>query len=161
MLLPDGSEATRVAVRHPGAATVLPLFEEKSLLLVRQYRYALGCHTLELPAGKIDAGEQPLETAKRELVEETGHSASRWRQISRMHSSTGFTDEVLAVFLATGLEGGRPSPDDGEFVRAERLAVREAFDLQDAGKITEARTQYALMWLRWRMSRGRWPGYIR
>ncbi|MCY4325372.1 MAG: NUDIX hydrolase [Betaproteobacteria bacterium] len=147
----NGKEATRYVLRHCGAAAVLARFEDDSLLLVRQFRYALGRHTLEIPAGKIDAGDEPLATAQRELREETGYVADDWQQIMHCHSSTGFTDETLTVFDACGLRlEGPPAPDEHEHLQVVRISLADAWKLKQAGEITEARTLYALLWLRCR-----------
>ena len=147
--LHNGKETVRYVVRHCGAAAVVAQFEDDSLLLVRQFRYAVGRHTLEIPAGKIDAGSDPLATARRELREETGYAADDWRQIMHCHSSTGFTDEVLTVFHASGLRlAGSPAPDEHEHLQVVRIGLEEAWKLKQQGEITEARTLYALLWLR-------------
>ncbi len=147
--LHDGTEAERHVVRHCGAAAVLPQFEDGSVLLVRQFRYALGAHTLEIPAGKIDGSDEPLATAQRELLEETGYAAEHWKGIGHFHSSTGFTDELLTVFHASGLRmAGAPRPEEGEHVESVRLPLEDVWQLKLNGEITEARTQYALLWLR-------------
>ena len=149
--LHNGREAVRYVVRHCGAAAVVPQFDDGSLLLVHQFRYALGCHTLEIPAGKIDADAGALATARRELREETGYAADDWRQIMRCHSSTGFTDEMLTVFHASGLRRqGPPEPDEHEHMQVVRIGLDEAWKLGQSGQITETRTLYALLWLRCR-----------
>lgn len=139
--LPDGSEAVREYARHPGAVVILPLLESGELLFERQFRYPLARSFLELPAGKIDPGEAPAETAVRELREETGHVAGVWHHLGVMHPCIGYSNERIEVFLARDLvqESG-PQPDPGEFleiltldIHAVRAAIRD-------GRITDAKT---------------------
>ena len=102
--LPDGSTALREYVVHPGAAIILPMFDDGSVLLERQYRYPVGQHFYELPAGRLEPDEAPLETAKRELLEETGYVAAEWRELGRLHPCIGYSDERIDFFLAHRLE---------------------------------------------------------
>ena len=109
--LPDGGESTREYIVHPGAVVVIPVFENGDLLLERQHRYPLHRDFIELPAGKIDAGEADLTCAKRELEEETGYTASEWREVTTIYPCIGYSDERLAFYLARGLEAGNHGRD--------------------------------------------------
>ncbi|MFP5405149.1 MAG: NUDIX domain-containing protein, partial [Gammaproteobacteria bacterium] len=101
--LPDGGESTREYVVHPGAAAMVPIFPDERILIERQYRYPVRATFTEIPAGKIDAGETALETARRELREETGYSAREWAYLTRLHPAIGFATEVMDVFLCRDL----------------------------------------------------------
>ncbi len=151
--LPNGHETIREVIRHQGAVVMLALDEEERVLLVRQYRYPVGRVLLELPAGKLDPGEEPLVCARRELAEETGYAAGSWRQLGSLLTTPGFTDEIIHVFLATGLEPVEDSsPDEDEFLEAVQLPMAEVEELILSGKIQDAKTLAAL--LLWRLSAG-------
>lgn len=153
--LPDGAAASRYVVRHCGAVAVAALTPAAGIVLVRQYRYPVGRHMLELPAGKLEAGEEPLACAQRELLEETGYGAARWEWICDSHSSVGFTDEKLAIFVARGAERRQePAPDACEFVQPVVLGFDEALAKVSGGEITECKTQLVLMWLARERARG-------
>ena len=144
--LPDGSTASREYVLHPGAAIILPLFDDGSVLLERQFRYPLGQHFYELPAGKLEPDEAPLETAKRELLEETGYVAAEWRELGRLHPCIGYSDEQIDFFLARRLEFKGARPDEGEFLETLRVPVPESVDWIRRGRITDAKTILGLFW---------------
>ena len=144
--LPDGSTAWREYVLHPGAAIILPLFDDGSVLLERQFRYPLGQHFYELPAGKLEPDEAPLETAKRELLEETGYVAAEWRELGRLHPCIGYSDEQIDFFLARRLEFKGARPDEGEFLETLRVPVPESVDWIRRGRITDAKTILGLFW---------------
>ena len=144
--LPDGSTASREYVLHPGAAIILPLFNDGSVLLERQFRYPLGQHFYELPAGKLEPDEAPLETAKRELLEETGYVAAEWRELGRLHPCIGYSDEQIDFFLARRLEFKGARPDEGEFLETLRVPVPESVDWIRRGRITDAKTILGLFW---------------
>jgi ADP-ribose pyrophosphatase len=133
--LPDGSAASREYVLHPGAAIILPLFDDGSVLLERQFRYPLGSHFYELPAGKLEPDELPLETAKRELVEETGYVAAEWRELGRLHPCIGYSDEQIDFFLARKLEFKGARPDEAD-----------SLDWVRRGRITDTKTILGLFW---------------
>lgn len=122
--LPNGMETTRELVRHPGAVAVLP-FKGEELLLVRQYRYPIGQITLEIPAGKLDAGEEPLKCAERELREETGYRGTL-EYLGTFYTTPGFTDEVMHLYKATDLVWDPLTADDDEFLNVESLPWSEA-----------------------------------
>ena len=144
--LPDGSTAWREYVLHPGAAIILPLFDDGSVLLERQFRYPLGQHFYELPAGKLEPDEAPLETAKRELLEETGYVAAEWRELGRLHPCIGYSDEQIDFFLARRLEFKGARPDEGDFLETLRVPVPESVDWIRRGRITDAKTILGLFW---------------
>jgi len=144
--LPDGSTALREYVLHPGAAIILPVFDDGSVLLERQFRYPLGQHLYELPAGKLEADEPPLETAKRELLEETGYLAGEWRELGRFHPCIGYSDEQIDFFLARKLEFKGAQPDEGEFLETLRMPLAETLDWIRRGRITDGKTILGLFW---------------
>ncbi len=145
--LPDGREAVREYIAHPGAAVIIALQDNDELLFERQYRYPLRRAILELPAGKIDLGEDALNTAIRELREETGHSASDWRHLGVMHPCVGYSDEHIEIFLARGLRReSAPQLDHGEFLDVLSLSLEAAVAAVRSGEITDAKTITALFW---------------
>jgi ADP-ribose pyrophosphatase len=144
--LPDGSKALREYVVHPGAAVILPLFDDGSVLLERQYRYPIGQHFYELPAGKLEPDEPPLVTAKRELLEETGYVAAEWRELGRLHPCIGYSDEQIDFFLARRLEFRGAQLDAGEFLETLRLPLPESVDWIRRGQITDTKTILGLFW---------------
>jgi ADP-ribose pyrophosphatase len=145
---PDGSTLEREIVHHPGAVGVVPLHDDGTVTLVRQYRAALDAEVWEVPAGLRDvAGEPTAETARRELVEEAGLAAERFEHLTTFHNSPGFSDEAVEVFLATGLTA---VPDDRQGVEEEhmvidRLPLARALAMVDDGRITDAKTVIALL----------------
>jgi ADP-ribose pyrophosphatase len=145
--LPDGQEGVREYVVHPGAVVIIAELDNGELLFERQYRYPLHRVFLELPAGKIDAGEDILNTAIRELLEETGHSAAAWRHLGVMHPCIGYSDERIEVFLARGLRReSAPQLDHGEFLDVLSVSLSDAVDAVRRGDITDAKTVTALFW---------------
>ena len=127
-------------VRHPGASAVVALTETGKIVLVRQYRTALDRVTVEIPAGKLDPGEDPLDCARRELREETGFTPGRIRYLTSIASSCGFSDEIIHIYLATQLEFEGASPDDDEFVNVDLVPLTELVDAVLDGKIEDAKT---------------------
>ena len=153
--LPDGKTATREYVLHQGAAMVIPLFDDFTILLERQYRFPARAHFLELPAGKIDPGEAPLATARRELLEETGYSAGRWRHLATLFPCVGYSNEKVELFLAQQLNHDGHPGEDGEFLECLRLSLDEALTMASVGEITEAKTILGLLWAD-KLRRGDW-----
>ena len=146
--LPNGGEALREYIVHPGAVVVLALLDNGNLLFERQFRYPLRRVFLELPAGKIDPGENILNTARRELREETGYEASDWAHLGVMHPGIGYSDERIEIFLARGLRRvGAPQLDANEFLDLLELSPAEARQAVWEGRITDAKTISALYWL--------------
>jgi ADP-ribose pyrophosphatase len=143
--LPDGATARREYIVHPGAAVVLAMPDAGTVVMERQYRYALRDHVYELPAGKIDPGEDPLETAKRELLEETGYRAANWRHLLTTYPVVGYSNERIELYLARDLEHVGHELDDGEFLEVFTLRLAQALDWVKSGRIVESKTQLALL----------------
>ncbi len=123
--LPNGREATREYIRHPGAAVIVPLFDDGRVLLERQYRYPMGRVVLEFPAGKLDPDESPLRCAMRELFEETGFRAREWAYAGVLHNAIAYSDERIEIFFARGLIAGERQLDDEEFLDLPPVAEDE------------------------------------
>ena len=145
--LPDGAATFREFIRHPGAVVILPLFDDGSVLLERQFRYPFDQVFIEYPAGKIDAGEDHLACAKRELQEETGYTASDWQFVCTIHNAIAYSDEHLELFLARGLTAGPASLDEGEFLETFRATVPELLAMVKTGQITDVKTVIGTFWL--------------
>jgi ADP-ribose pyrophosphatase len=154
--LPNGQQAVRELIVHPGAAVMLALLDNGKLLFERQFRYPVGQVFLELPAGKIDAGEPPLDTARRELREETGYKAKHWRHLGVMHPCIGYSNERIEIFLAHGLIYVGHQRDQGEFLEVIELSLQDALLAVRDGEITDAKTITGLMWADKILS-GVWP----
>lgn len=145
--LPDGSEGVREYVTHPGAVVMIPVLDDGRLIFERQYRYPVGRVMLELPAGKIEADEDTLLTAQRELREETGYEALVWRHLGTMHPTIGYADERIEIYLAQQLTAlGSNDLDEGEFLEVVVLTLDEAFSAVRAGRLTDGKTLSALLW---------------
>lgn len=132
-------------VRHPGGAAVLPLHEDGSVTLIRQLRPAIGDFMLELPAGRLAPEEDPKLAAERELMEETGLLASSLASLGLIHPSPGVMDEVIHLYLATGLSQGQAAPEDYEDILCSKLPLQEALELAVSGGITDGKTIAALL----------------
>lgn len=144
--LPDGSTGGREYVKHPGAVVVIPVLTDGRLVFERQFRYPVGQAFLELPAGKIDPGEDILACARRELQEETGYVTENWRYLGVMHPCIGYSNERIEIFLAQGLEHVGHAWDEGEFLEILTLSLEEARAAVFDGRITDAKTITALYW---------------
>ncbi|MCH7344858.1 NUDIX hydrolase [Pelomonas sp. CA6] len=154
--LPDGKTATREYIQHPGAVMIVPLLPGGRLLLERQYRYPMQRVMLEFPAGKLDPQETPLACAQRELLEETGYSASEWAHAGVLHNAIAYSDEGIEIFFARGLVAGTRRLDEGEFLDLVTHSEAELDELSRRGELTDAKTLIGLLWLsRWRS--GQWP----
>lgn len=145
--LPDGKITQREYIRHPGAVVILPLLEDGTVLMERQYRYPLDRVLIEFPAGKIDAGEDFLVCAKRELLEETGYTATDWQFISTIHNAIAYSDEHLELFVARGLVAGPSQLDDGEFLETFTATLPQLLDWVRDGTITDVKTIIGTFWL--------------
>jgi len=145
--LPDGSISTREYLTHPGAVAMLAILDNGKLLLERQHRYPWHCDFIELPAGKIDPGEDILVTAQRELLEETGYVAREWMHLASAAPCIGYSDERMEYFIARGLVHQGSQPDDGEFLEVFELSLDEAMAWIRDGRITDSKTIVGLFWL--------------
>jgi len=145
--LPDGSESRREFIRHPGAVVILPLLDDGRVLLERQYRYPNDRVFIEFPAGKIDPGELPLATARRELEEETGYTATEWNFVCTIHNAIAYSDEHLEIFLARGLTEGEAKLDEGEFLELFTATIPELLEMVRKGEITDVKTIIGTFWL--------------
>lgn len=144
--LPNGAEAVRELLYHKGAAAVVPVDEHGMVTLVRQYRVAHDAVMLEIPAGKLDsAGEDPLDCAHRELMEETGLRAERMEFLLRMVPTPGYDTETVCIYLATGLSAGSAHLDEDEFLTVERMPLRDAADLVMRGELQDAKTALGIL----------------
>lgn len=144
--LPDGAQAVRDFIRHPGAVAVVALTGQGEVILERQYRYPLGRELVELPAGKLEPGEDHLETGKRELLEETGYLAATWDYLGLVHNAVGYSDEGIELWLATGLEEREAKLDEGEFLEVFALPFEEALAMAADGRISDVKTIIGLFW---------------
>ncbi len=144
--LPDGSEGVREYIRHPGAVAIVALFEDGRVLLERQFRYPLRRAFIEIPAGKLEPGEDHLETGKRELLEETGYVAADWRKLGHIHNAIGYSDEVIEIWLARGLEQRAQRLAEGEFLEVFSVPLAEAQAMARDGRITDVKTIAGLLW---------------
>ena len=140
VVLPDGRAAERDVVRHPGAVAIVALTDDGRICLVRQYRTALGRVTVEIPAGKLDPGEDPLDCAQRELQEETGMQAERIAFLTTIATGVGFCDELIHIYMATGLHFAESSPDADEFINVDLVELSELIDAVLDGKVEDAKT---------------------
>lgn len=154
--LPDGNTSSREFIRHPGAVMVVPLLDDGRLLMERQYRYPLGRVMLEFPAGKLDAGEDPLACGRRELTEETGYSAAEWAYAGVLHNAIAYSDEGIHIYFARGLTKGAQKLDAGEFLELVTHTAQELDQLAARGELTDAKTLIGLLWLQ-RWQQGGWP----
>jgi ADP-ribose pyrophosphatase len=153
--LPDGREASREYVVHPGAVMIVPILEDGRLVVERQYRYPLHRAFTEFPAGKLDGGEPPLACAVRELAEETGYRALEWARAGILHNAIAYSDEGIEVWFARGLLKGEARLEAGEFLDVLTCTLEELEDQAQRGELTDAKTLVGLLWLaNWRA--GRW-----
>ena len=145
-LLPNGKTALREVAVHMGASAVVPVDEEGSVYLVRQFRAPLEKVTLEIPAGKLDhPGENRLEAAQRELREETGFSADSWKKITDLATTPGFCSEVISIYLAQNLHSGKTDFDEDEFLNLVKMPLSQAVDQVMAGEICDSKTICGLL----------------
>ena len=147
--LPNGKKAKRELIKHPGAVAIIAITDENKLVLVEQYRKALQRTIVEIPAGKLEKGEEPLECAKRELEEETGYECKSIELVTSFYTSPGFADEIVHVYLATGLtkKENAAGLDEDEFVNLLEWSLEEAQDGIEAKQIYDAKTVFALQYL--------------
>lgn len=144
--LPNGKEATREYIVHPGAVTVVPLLDNGDILMVRQFRYPLQREFFELPAGKIDAGEDTLVCGQRELLEETGYVAEIWQFLTTIHPCIGYSDERILLYLARNLSERGHRRDEDEFLDNQRMPLAQALEWVREGRISDVKTIVGLFW---------------
>lgn len=144
--LPDGREAGREYIVHPGAVMVVPIADDGRLVVERQYRYPLSRVMLEFPAGKLDAGESTLACGMRELAEETGYRAREWAHAGVLHNAIAYSTEGIAIWFARGLEAGEARLDAGEFLEVELARGEDLLAAVARGEITDAKTMIGLLW---------------
>ena len=157
--LPDGGQATREYIVHPGAVTIVPLLEGEGgalqLVLERQYRYPVGQTIIEFPAGKLDAGERAFDCARRELREETGYTAREWARAGRLHPTVAYSTERIDIWFARGLTQGARQLDAGEHLDVFTATPQQLLAWCHDGTITDAKTLIAALWLDQWLT-GRW-----
>jgi ADP-ribose pyrophosphatase len=153
--LPDGTQATREYVIHPGAVMVIAQLDDGRLVMERQYRYPVQRVMIEFPAGKLDPGEASLVCAQRELLEETGYSARHWARAGQMHPVIGYSTEFIDVWFAKGLSLGERKLDAGEFLDVFTATADELLAWSFDGQLTDAKTLTGLLWLQ-NVTAGRW-----
>jgi ADP-ribose pyrophosphatase len=149
---PDGSVAELEMVRHPGASAVVPFLtdpgaDDPQILLIKQFRHAADDFIYEIPAGKLDGGEEPLVCARRELLEETGCSAERIDHLYTFYTTPGFTDEVIHAFMATGLSRGDVAHEKDEFMSLETVTLSQALELIKTGVLKDGKSALAILYV--------------
>jgi ADP-ribose pyrophosphatase len=151
--LPNGATVDLDIIRHPGAAAMVPLKESGSLVMVRQYRHAIGEYIWEIPAGTLNPHESPLECAKRELIEETGYAADRWENLGAIIPVPGYSDEKIHIFLARALRPALQNLDPDEILRVREVPFEEAFGMIESGDIKDSKTIASLFLARNRLEK--------
>lgn len=157
---PGGIKVRRDLIHHSGSVVVLAVDDSRAtprVLLERQYRHAAGDYLWELPAGRIDPGEEALHAAKRELLEETGYTAQKWRRILKFYASPGFVAETMSVYLATGLKPGEAQPEEDEVIYKRLVPLQTAVRMVLGGTIKDAKTISSVLWLDHTLSSERQP----
>ena len=145
--LPDGTQATREYIVHPGAVMIIAQLDDGQLVLERQYRYPVKSVMIEFPAGKLDVGEASLACAQRELLEETGYSASRWARAGVLHPVISYSTEFIDIWFAQGLTLGERKLDEGEFLDVFTVAPAELLTWCGNGQVTDTKTLTGVLWL--------------
>ena len=154
--LPDGREASREYIVHPGAVMIVPLLDDGRLVVERQYRYPMRRVMIEFPAGKLDGAEPPFTCAVRELAEETGYRAREWARAGILHNAIAYSTEGIEIWFARGLVAGTRRLDEGEFLDVDQARADDLMAMAASGELTDAKTLIGLLWLQqWRA--GAWP----
>ncbi|HEU4459670.1 MAG TPA: NUDIX hydrolase [Methylibium sp.] len=154
--LPDGSEASREYIVHPGAVMIVPLLDDGRLVVERQWRYPHHRAFVEFPAGKLDPGEDVFACAVRELAEETGYRAREWARAGVLHNAISYSDEGIEIWFARGLSPGERRLDAGEFLDVQITTLAELEAAAARGELTDAKTLIGMLWLTHSLA-GRWP----
>ncbi len=145
-ILPDGTSRYRETIEHPGSVVILPVVDSGHVCLIRNFRVAVGETLVELPAGTIEPGDDPLTTAVRELTEETGYTAARWEKACEFLMSPGILHERMHLYVARQLAPGKPALEPGEQIEPLVVPIAEALAMVDDGRISDAKTMLALLW---------------
>ena len=145
ILLPNGNKGVREVIRHPGAVCVIPITENKEIIFVNQFRYAFNKVTLEVPAGKLEKGEDHLEAAMRELSEETGLTADNVVELGELYTTPALIDEIIYMYLATDLHQGEQHLDEDEFINTVKIPLDKAVEMVMNGEIKDAKTQTIIL----------------
>ncbi len=145
--MPDGAHATREYIRHPGAVAILPFTASGDVVLERQYRYPNARDFIEIPAGKVEPGEDLLASAQRELLEETGYAASRWQRLTTIHNAISYSDEAIELYVARGLVKKKQALDEEEFLEVLEMPFAQALAMVRDGRITDVKTMICLLWM--------------
>ncbi|TSE33638.1 NUDIX domain-containing protein [Tepidimonas charontis] len=153
--LPDGRQAWREYLHHPGAVMIIPLLDDGRVVVERQYRYPVAQAMIEFPAGKRDAGEAAIVCAERELREETGYTAREWARAGVLHPAIGYADESIEIWFARGLQAGPRALDDGEHLDVLCVEGQALLDAVRDGRVTDGKTLAGLLWWE-RVHSGRW-----
>lgn len=143
--LPDGTTALREVIEHPGGVCVAALTEKEELLFVEQFRYPYMETVLELPAGKLEYGEDPFEAGKRELQEETGAAAENYRDLGKLYPTPGYCGEIIHMYLAENLTFSEQHLDEDEFLEVRRIPLEEAFQMVMRNEIRDSKTQVGIL----------------
>lgn len=143
--LPNGKTSTREYIKHQGAVAVVPVTDDNEIIVVRQYRYPIERVTIEIPAGKLDKGEEPLAAAKRELSEETGVESADITYLGGLYPSVAYTDEIIHMYMAKNLKYGQAHADDDEFLDVVKIPVDKFVDMIMNGEIMDSKTQAAVL----------------
>ena len=143
--LPDGKKSIREVVRHPGAVCVIPIDEDENVIMIKQFRYPFAEVLLEVPAGKLEKGEDPYEAVIRELEEESGVVAKNVEYIGTMYTTVAILDEKIHMYLATGLTYKNAHPDDGEFLEVTKIPLKTLVKMVMDGEIPDSKTQIAIL----------------
>lgn len=147
VILPDGKEATRDVVRHPGAVAVVAMVDDENIIVVEQFRAALNKTLIEIPAGKLEKGEDPLECAKRELEEETGFIPGEIEYLGKIATGPGFTDEIIYIYKASDLVKGTKGGDEDEFIDIKTISLENLKKMIRDGEIIDAKTISSIAYL--------------